>query len=110
MTKFLNRLASLLSVKSLVTIAVTIVFCILSYKDQISQDFMTIYSVIIAFFFGAQSGKGDNTELQKDLEYAENKNAELYNQVLSLSKENQALNAELEEVYKNASNPELPDE
>jgi chaperonin cofactor prefoldin len=70
---------------------------------------MTIYSVVIAFFFGAQSTKSNNQELQNDLEYAETKNAELYNQLMELSKENAALTAELKEAYKNASNPELPD-
>lgn len=50
MTNLLKRLANLMSVKSLVTIALTIVFCIMAYKQTISQDFMTIYSVVIAFF------------------------------------------------------------
>jgi chaperonin cofactor prefoldin len=82
----------------------------MAYKQTISQDFMTIYSVVIAFFFGAQSTKSNNQELQNDLEYAETKNAELYNQLMELSKENADLTAKLEEAYKNASNPELPDE
>lgn len=91
MTNLLKRLANLMSVKSLVTISLTIVFCIMAYKQAISQDFMTIYSVVIAFFFGAQSAKSNN-------------------QLMVLSKEIAALTAELEEAYKNASNPELPDE
>lgn len=110
MTNLLKRLANLMSVKSLVTISLTIVFCIMAYKQTISQDFMTIYSVVIAFFFGAQSTKSNNQELQNDLEYAETKNAELYNQLMELSKENAALTAKLKEVYNDASNPELPDE
>ena len=48
-----KRLAALLSVKSLVTLVLTIVFI----TGQISQDFMTIYAVIIAFYFGTQSQK-----------------------------------------------------
>ena len=104
MTNLLKRLANLMSVKSLVTIALTIVFCIMAYKQTISQDFMTIYSVVIAFFFGAQSAKSN------DLEYAETKNAELYNQLMELSKENAALTAELKEAYNDASNQKLPDE
>ena len=110
MTNLLKRLANLMSVKSLVTIALTIVFCIMAYKQTISQDFMTIYSVVIAFFFGAQSTKSNNQELQNDLDYAEAKNAELYNQVLALSKENQNLVEELLEADKNASNQKLSDE
>lgn len=71
---------------------------------------MTIYSVVIAFFFGAQSTKSNNQELQNDLDYAETKNAELYKQLMELSKENAALTEELKEVYNDASNQKLPDE
>lgn len=52
-----NRLANLLSVKSLVTLALTCVFAYMACTNQISQDFMTIYAVIIAFYFGTQSQK-----------------------------------------------------
>lgn len=50
-----TRLAHLLSVKSLVTIILTGVFAFMAVTGQISQDFMTIYAVIIAFYFGTQS-------------------------------------------------------
>ena len=53
----IKRLATLLSVKSLVTLALTGVFAYLSVTGQIDQDFMTIYAVIIAFYFGTQSQK-----------------------------------------------------
>lgn len=53
----IKRLGNLLSVKSLVTITLTIVFAVMALKDAISQDFMTIYAVIIAFYFGSQSQK-----------------------------------------------------
>ena len=52
-----KRTANLLSVKSLVTIALTIVFAYMAVTGKISQDFMTIYAVIIAFYFGTQSQK-----------------------------------------------------
>ena len=52
-----KRLGNLLSVKSLVTLALTAVFAYMAVKGQISQDFMTIYAVIIAFYFGTQSQK-----------------------------------------------------
>ena len=51
------RLAQLLSVKSIVTIALTVVFAYMACTGTISQDFMTIYAVIIAFYFGTQSQK-----------------------------------------------------
>lgn len=52
-----KRLGNLLSVKSLVTIVLTIVFAYMACTGKISQDFMTIYAVIIAFYFGTQSQK-----------------------------------------------------
>ncbi len=53
----IKRLGNLLSVKSLVTLALTIVFAVMTVRESISQDFMTIYAVIIAFYFGTQSQK-----------------------------------------------------
>lgn len=53
----LKRLGALLSVKSLVTLTLTGVFAFMACTNQISQDFMTIYAVIIAFYFGSQSQK-----------------------------------------------------
>ena len=55
------RLANLLSVKSLVTLTLTVVFAYMAVTGQISQDFMTIYAVIIAFYFGTQSQKVQDT-------------------------------------------------
>ena len=57
MENIIKRLGNLLSVKSLVTLALTIVFAYQSVTGAISQDFMTIYAVIIAFYFGTQSQK-----------------------------------------------------
>jgi len=56
-----KRLANLLSVKSLVTLVLTGVFAWMAVKGTISQDFMTIYAVIIAFYFGTQSQKVQDT-------------------------------------------------
>ena len=50
-----ERLARLLCVKSLVTLALTAVFAFLAFTGEVSQDFMTVYTVIIAFYFGTQS-------------------------------------------------------
>ena len=57
----LKRIATLLSVKSLVTLILTGVFAFMACTNQISQDFMTIYAVIIAFYFGTQSQKLQDT-------------------------------------------------
>ena len=55
--KIVTRLANLLSVKSIVTIILTGVFAFMAVTGKISQDFMTIYAVVIAFYFGTQSQK-----------------------------------------------------
>ena len=59
--KLLKRAANLLSVKSLVTLVLTGVFAWMAVEGTISQDFMTIYAVIIAFYFGTQSQKVQDT-------------------------------------------------
>ena len=53
----IKRLGNLLSVKSLVTLTLTAVFAVMALKGGISQDFMTVYAVVIAFYFGTQSQK-----------------------------------------------------
>lgn len=53
----LKRMAALCSVKAIVTLLLTGVFAYMSVVGQISQDFMTVYAVIIAFYFGTQSQK-----------------------------------------------------
>ena len=55
--KIVTRIANLLSVKSIVTIILTGVFAFMAVAGKISQDFMTIYAVVIAFYFGTQSQK-----------------------------------------------------
>lgn len=53
----IKRLGNLLSVKSLVTLTLTAVFAVQALRGTISQDFMTVYAVVIAFYFGTQSQK-----------------------------------------------------
>ncbi len=52
-----KRLSNLMSVKSIVTLVLTGVFAYMSCTNSVTQDFMTIYAVIIAFYFGTQAGK-----------------------------------------------------
>jgi hypothetical protein len=55
-----ERLSKLFSVKSIVTISLTAVFCYLSIVKAIPYDtFMTVFSVIIAFYFGTQYEKNE---------------------------------------------------
>ena len=55
--RIIKRLANLLSVKSLTTLTLTAVFAVMTLRGTISQDFMTVYAVVIAFYFGTQSQK-----------------------------------------------------
>jgi len=56
---FFQRLASLIKVKSLVTLILTSVFAYLSIVGTINaEQFQTIFTVIISFYFGVQSAKG----------------------------------------------------
>lgn len=55
--RIIKRIANLMSVKSIVTLVLTGVFAYMAVTVNISQDFMTIYAVIIAFYFGTQSQK-----------------------------------------------------
>lgn len=53
-----TALTNLLKIKSLVTILTTIVFCVLLLTGAtIPQEFIMIYTTIVAFYFGTQSQK-----------------------------------------------------
>lgn len=53
-----KRLANLCSVKSIVTILTTIVFCYLSITGVLSSEqFIAIFATIVAFYFGTQTQK-----------------------------------------------------
>ncbi len=50
---------NLLTVKSIVTILLTAIFAYLAVVGRISgEQFLTVYSVIVAFYFGTQYQKG----------------------------------------------------
>jgi len=56
----LERLQKLLTVKSIVTIILTIVFAYLAVVGTISgSEFLTIFTVVISFYFGTQTKKED---------------------------------------------------
>lgn len=53
-----ERLANLLCVKSIVTIVLTLVFAYLAITGMIDADqFMTVFTVVVAFYFGTQAQK-----------------------------------------------------
>lgn len=50
-----KRLGNLLAVKSLVTITLTVIFAVLALRGDISgTEFLTIFTVVIGFYFGTQ--------------------------------------------------------
>lgn len=53
-----EKLAKLIDVKSIMTLLLTIVFCVLALTGVISgQEFITIFTVIVGFYFGTQAQK-----------------------------------------------------
>lgn len=56
-----EKLAKLINVKSLVTLILTIIFGYMAIDNRITaEQFMTIFTTIIAFYFGTQTmKKGD---------------------------------------------------
>ena len=58
-----NKLAKLVDVKSIMTLLLTVVFCILAFRGSISgQNFQTIFTVIVGFYFGTQATKNQKTD------------------------------------------------
>lgn len=56
--KIKDKLAKLIDVKSIMTLLLTMVFCVLALVDVISSEqFLTIFTVIVGFYFGTQATK-----------------------------------------------------
>lgn len=61
-----ERLSKLLTVKSLVTLVLTGVFAYLTVSGGVTADqFLTVFTVIIAFYFGTQAEKKASGETGK---------------------------------------------
>lgn len=53
-----KRLANLLCVKSIVTLILTVVFSVMTVKGSVSSEqFLTVFTVVIAFYFGTQAAR-----------------------------------------------------
>lgn len=62
-----QRLAKLINVKSIITIILCAVFAYLSIIGAVAaEQFLTIFTMIISFYFGTQSQKGTNKEDNKN--------------------------------------------
>ena len=58
-----KRLSNLLTVKSIVTVSLTTVFSVLALRGTISgTEFLTIFTVVIGFYFGTQTEKNKKNE------------------------------------------------
>ena len=56
MEKVKTFLAALIKVKTIITLLLTIVFCVLALTKVISgEDFLSLFSMVIVFYFGTQS-------------------------------------------------------
>lgn len=62
----IKALASLINVKSLVTIALTIGFIVQSVRGELNNDYSSVYLVVISFYFGTQYQKAQQTENNGD--------------------------------------------
>ena len=57
-----KRLGNLLTIKSMVTLILTAVFAWLTCPGGVSADqFLTVFTVVIAFYFGTQAEKRTNS-------------------------------------------------
>jgi len=62
----LQKLSKLIDVKSIVTILMTAVFCILAVVGKVSaEQFVTIFTTVIAFYFGTQNAKTSESTKSK---------------------------------------------
>ena len=58
MSKFVNKLTSLIEVKKIIALIVITVFCILSAKEVVStEQFTTVAIMIVSFYFGQSTVK-----------------------------------------------------
>ena len=59
----IKNISKLIDVKSIVTLVLTAVFSVLSLNDKISaEQFQTVFTVVIRFYFGTQYQKGNQNE------------------------------------------------
>ena len=56
-----ERIMKLINVKSIVTLALTVVFCVLAATGAISSTaFLSIFTTVVSFYFGTQVEKKNN--------------------------------------------------
>lgn len=55
--KLVEKIAKLIDVKSIVTLSLTGVFCVLCRKGVMPQEFLSVYMLVLGFYFNAQASK-----------------------------------------------------
>ena len=59
----IKTISNLMDVKTIVTLVLTAVFSALSLNGKISaEQFQTVFTVVISFYFGTQYQKGNQNE------------------------------------------------
>lgn len=60
----LNSFKNLIKVKSIITLSITFLIVYLSVIDKVDFEFIKeVYLIIIGFYFGTQSKKGDDSSV-----------------------------------------------
>lgn len=57
MEKLVENLTCLLKVKTLITLPLTAVFCVLAMRGNIPSEFLAVYTTVVGFYFGTQAKK-----------------------------------------------------
>lgn len=61
MQEILKKISKLIDVKSIISLALTLVFCWLALKEFVPIEiFISVYSIVIGFYFGTQYEKTKN--------------------------------------------------
>lgn len=64
-----ETVGNLLTVKSIVTLVLTVVFSVLAVTNHIDGgQFLNIFSIVIAFYFGTQHQKSMTQEVMQEME------------------------------------------
>ena len=62
-----SHIVNLIKIKSLLTLALTATFVVLALRGEIAPDqFLTIFTTVVAFYFGSQVGKKEDADTAKE--------------------------------------------
>ncbi|WP_017416755.1 hypothetical protein [Clostridium tunisiense] len=61
--KNINKFMNLIEIKKIIALTLTLVFCYLSItKSLAAEQFLTVFSLVIAFYFGQSTARQANRE------------------------------------------------